>query len=159
MRLTDTSESIENGIQIARNARSLNNENSFIVIPHYPQGKAHLTVDHCGKEVVWSEQAKIYVMQLIKSSAVLPSELDQMVKLSLHKLVLNAVFNSRYQQTPKVRSNYLKKVISEMLPNYNVVVFVWNKKSKKRPQVVGEHKGDALFMEPELGSHVYILLV
>ena len=149
----NTSESIENGLLLARNARLLNSEDSFIVIPHYPPGKANLTVDHCGKEVFWSEQAKIYVMQLIKSSA------DLMLEFSLRKLVIDVVFNSRFQQTPKLRSNYLKKVISEMLPNYNVIVFVWNKKSKKRPQVVGEHKGDALFMEPELGSHVYILLV
>ena len=158
MRLMDTSESeasesIKNGLLLARNVRLLNKEGSFIVVPHYPPGKANLTVNHCGKEVFWSEQAKIYVMQLIRTSA------DQVFEFSLRTHVSDVVFNSRFQQTPKVRSNYLKKVISKMLPNYNVVVFVWDENSNNRPQVVGKHKGDAIFMEPEFGSHVYILLV
>ncbi len=71
-------------------------------------------------------------------------------------IVIKVVFDSR-------RDEYMKRAVSlwgdlkKMMPHHEVNVFVWPQSSSEMPRVFGPRKGEALFMEPEFGDHVFIV--
>lgn len=129
--------------KIAKNSNLQHPEQTYLASP---AGDANFE----GRIICWDFEAK--VLALSKSNG------EVIGNAQLRSLAFQTVFDSRLIDNKLSRGKYLKAKLKEMLPNHMVTACVWSSKEKKSPKVFGPNKGHALYMEPELRSHVFIIL-
>ena len=122
------------------------------------------SVSCSGRDLCWDTESETYVKRLNVSpspresggtgaGALAVAVGDSSLKSLVHRLV----FETR-DMSLEVRRDALVGALKEMLPDYCRHVHIWAMASTERPYVYGPHKGEAVFLEPEFGDHVYILL-
>lgn len=113
-----------------------------------------------GRDLCWDMESETYVKRLNVSGGG-DGEATPAAVVSdsaLKSLVHRQVFETRHMSM-EVRRDALVGALKEMLPDHCRHVHVWAKASADRPHVFGPpHKGEAVFLDPEFGDHVYILL-
>ena len=136
--------------ELAQNTHRMAPDCTFIAIP---AEEIHTVYSRNGaEEICWNRESKTYVLK------VPPSKGSNVGDSQLTALAFQQVFESRKETLREQRADNLLAKLKLMLPNNNILVSVFDKNCTERPFLVGSNKGMALYMDPDLGDHVLILL-
>ena len=129
-------------------AKNINGENPTQTYLASPDGNSFFF----GRLICWEHSTQTKVVKLNNSNG------EEIGNAQLRALAFQLVFDSRKMRDEVKRCEHLSKKLQKMLPNHFPTICVWPANVTESPEVYGTTKGHALYMEPELGSHVFIVL-
>ena len=140
--------------ELAQNTHRMARHCTFVA---FPARGFHTVYPEHTEEICWNTESETYDAK-VPPSRNYRNEGSKVGDSQLTALAFQQVFESRKETHRGQRAQNLHDKLESMLPNNNILVSVFDKNSAECPFLVGPNKGLALYMDPDLGDHVLILL-